>query len=457
MRAITGAEVTLDGGAHITLLVENRRGYANLCRLLTAAHAGTRRVGKEDREPLPPSVALETVAERSEGLVCLSGCTRRGLGLLDPNAAAQLAGAFGRERFFVELQRPSSAEHAANVAPARPRRAPRPRDGRDRRRPRSSSAAHPPPGRPRCDPLPDLTRGLRARAAWESRELPTLAGGNARALLLRSGGRRAERDARRTSRLRPDGRARLQHPDFSDGDEPAIRQLAAICQRSVEERYPSVGTRHISPLQRKARSRLEGELKLIDELGLAGFFLLHHEVLELARQAAREVRGLDSPRSFLPPGRGRGSSVGSIVCYLTGLSHVDPVSNELSLGRFLNRELASVPDIDLDFPRDIREKLIVAVTERYGREQAALVASFSTYRPRAAIRDVGKALGLPYAELERLARLSDSWDARRVGEEVAQLPKQRAEARVPAVARLRLALGRDRGTATSRPRSTLAG
>ena len=153
-----------------------------------------------------------------------------------------------------------------------------------------------------------------------------------------------------------------------------------------------------------------------------GFFLLHHEVLELARECAREVRGLDSPRSFLPPGRGRGSSVGSIVCYLTGLSHVDPVSNELSLGRFLNRELASVPDIDLDFPRDIREKLIVRVTERYGREHAALVASFATYRSRGAIRDVGKALGLPFAELERLARTSDGWNAKRVGEEVARLP-----------------------------------
>ncbi|MBA2740970.1 MAG: DNA polymerase III subunit alpha, partial [Actinobacteria bacterium] len=135
-----------------------------------------------------------------------------------------------------------------------------------------------------------------------------------------------------------------------------------------------------------------------------------------------EVRGRDSPRHFLPPGRGRGSSVGSIVCYLTGLSHVDPVENDLSLGRFLNRELASVPDIDLDFPRDIREKLIVAVTERYGREHAALVASFATYRSRGAIRDVGKALGLPYAELERLARLTDGWDARRVREELERLP-----------------------------------
>ncbi len=73
------------------------------------------------------------------------------------------------------------------------------------------------------------------------------------------------------------------------------------------------------------------------------------------------MRGPHSARMVLPPGRGRGSSVGSIVCYLTGLSHVDPVAARLSLGRFLNRELASVPDIDLDFPRDIREKLILAV------------------------------------------------------------------------------------------------
>ncbi|MGL6278821.1 MAG: DNA polymerase III subunit alpha, partial [Gaiella sp.] len=160
----------------------------------------------------------------------------------------------------------------------------------------------------------------------------------------------------------------------------------------------------------------------IDELGLAGFFLLHHDVLELARECALAVRGRGSPRLHLPPGRGRGSSVGSIVCYLTGLSHVDPIANELSLGRFLNREMASVPDIDLDFPRDIREKLIVAVTERYGREHAALVASFPTYRSRGAIRDVGKALGLPHAELERLARVSDGWRADRVAEEVTALP-----------------------------------
>ena len=85
VRAITGAEVTLVGGSHVTLLVESSRGYANLCRLLTAAHAHTR--PKEGAEPLPPALDPSLLAELSEGLVCLSGCARDGLGVRDPNAA----------------------------------------------------------------------------------------------------------------------------------------------------------------------------------------------------------------------------------------------------------------------------------------------------------------------------------------------------------------------------------
>src|SRR5207302_4927645 len=204
-------------------------------------------------------------------------------------------------------------------------------------------------------------------------------------------------------------------PDSSDGREPAIVQLRRVCEQAFRDRYEN-------GYRRQAAERLEDELQLIDYLGLAGFFLLHWEVLELARECANEVRGPGSMRHVLPPGRGRGSSVGSLVCYLTGLSHVDPVKNDLSLGRFLNRELSSVPDIDLDFPRDIREKLIVRVTERYGREHASLVAAFATYRSRGAIRDVGKALGLPFAELERLARVTDGWHAQRVAEELLLLP-----------------------------------
>src|SRR6059036_3446628 len=104
VRPITGAELTLSGGSHVTLIVETQQGYANLCRLLTAAHAGTR--PKEGAEPLPPALPLELLAEQNEGLVCLSGCARDGLAARDPNAAARLAQAFDRDRFFVELQRP---------------------------------------------------------------------------------------------------------------------------------------------------------------------------------------------------------------------------------------------------------------------------------------------------------------------------------------------------------------
>jgi error-prone DNA polymerase len=105
IRPITGAEVTLEGGAHVTLLVETAIGYANLCRLLTAAHARTRLPGKE-RELLEPALPLDHLEELNEGLVCLSGCARQGLAVRDPNAASRIARAFGRDRFFVELQRP---------------------------------------------------------------------------------------------------------------------------------------------------------------------------------------------------------------------------------------------------------------------------------------------------------------------------------------------------------------
>ena len=115
------------------------------------------------------------------------------------------------------------------------------------------------------------------------------------------------------------------------------------------------------------------------------------------------MRGHGSARAILPPGRGRGSSVSSIVCFLTGLSHIDPVKAELFSGRFLNEEVAAVPDIDLDFPRDIREVLIPRVHERYGADRSALVAAFPTYRPRGVVRDLGKALGLWPSEIEKVA------------------------------------------------------
>ena len=165
-------------------------------------------------------------------------------------------------------------------------------------------------------------------------------------------------------------------------------------------------------LSSEAAARLDEELRVIRHLGLSGFFLLHRDMLELAREVAAEVRGPDSSRRLLPPGRGRGSSGSSIVCYRTGLSHVDPIANELLLGRFLNEELTALPDIDLDFPRDIRDVLIPRVHDRYGRDRCALVAAFSTFQVRSAVRDFAKALGLPPGEIERLARQVDPWKDR---------------------------------------------
>ena len=139
----------------------------------------------------------------NEGLVCLSGCARRGLGLLDPNAAVRLAGAFGRDRLLRRASAPVRARgHAPPDAPPRPRRAPRRGDSRDRRRPLAPSAPNAAARRPRRDPLPHLARGLRAGAPRQPRELPPPARGDARALPLRSRSCRAERPPRRAARVR---------------------------------------------------------------------------------------------------------------------------------------------------------------------------------------------------------------------------------------------------------------
>jgi len=417
VRPITGAEVSV-GQAHVTLLCETQHGYANLCRILTDAHARTRVAGKE-RDLLPAATSIDVLEQHAEGLVALSGCARRGLGVVDANGTARLARAF-TGAFYVELQRPYERGDARRNARlqelAETLRVPTVATG-------DVHAHHAHRAR-----LQDALVAIRSRTSLDGCERERR--GNHESVLLSPEEmlERLPHDAVLRTREVADRcvfdltqELGYRYPDFSDGVDPADVQLREICDRAFTDRYRST-----SAIGRAARDRLREELDLIARLGLAGFFLLHWEVLELARDCALEVRGPGSPRHALPPGRGRGSSVGSIVCYLTGLSHVDPVEAGLSLGRFINDEMVAVPDIDLDFPRDIREKLIVRVTERYGRERAALVATFATYRSRGAIRDVGKALGLPLSELERLARVTDGWDATRVGEELEGVPGRHA-------------------------------
>ena len=429
VRPITGAEVTVEGGMHVTLLCETQGGYANLCRILTDAHAGTRPEGKEHRELLPAATSVEFLAAHAEGLVCLSGCARHGIGIGDAGGAVRLAAAF-RGAFYVELQRPFERGDARRNAQLQ--------DLAEQLGVPTVATGDVHVHHERRSELQDVLVAIRHRTSLDGSERERR--GNHESVLLPPAAmfERLPREAALRTREVADRCAfdltqelGYRYPDFSDGPDPADLQLREICDRAFAERYARTGG-----LGRRARRRLDDELQLIARLGLSGFFLLHWEVLELARECALEVRGPGSPRHVLPPGRGRGSSVGSIVCYLTGLSHVDPVSTGLSLGRFINDEMAAVPDIDLDFPRDIREKLIVRVTERYGKRHAALVASFATYRSRGAIRDVGKALGLPFAELERLARVTDGWDATRIADELAGVPGAHSGPRWDAFRRL---------------------
>ncbi len=346
--------------------------------------------------------------ERAEGLVCLSGCALRGVH--DEATLRRLLGAFGADRLRIELQRPLLRDDRA-----RNRRL----QGLARRLGVPCVAtgnvhAH---ARARA-PLQDAFVAVRLHTTLDASEPQrrgnfshVLASPEAMAARFAEHPEAVAETERLADRLRFDLGSDLgyRYPGAEDAD--AMRNLAELCGVRMRERYEHAVRRSARARARRAWRRRCGSSS---SLGLPGFFLLHHDMLELAREVAVEVRGPDSARALLPPGRGRGSSVSSIVCYLTGLSHVDPIANELLIGRFLNEELTSLPDIDLDFPRDIREKLIPRVHERYGHDRSALVAAFPTYRARGAIRELGKALGLPPGEIERVARGSEGWDAREV-------------------------------------------
>ena len=424
LRPIHGAEVDLDDGRHLILLVEDARGWSNLCRILTRAHAHTR----EGRPGEPPTagrlergraegpqaqahVPLATILDHTEGLICLSGCALRGIH--DEPTLKRLLDAFGQERLRIELQRPFlQGDRARNRRLswlAQRLGVPCVATGNVHAHSRSRA------------PLQDALVAVRLHTTIDASE-PERRGNHAHvlaspeAMAARFGEHpEAVRETvELVERLHFDLGSDLGYRYPGAEDAAAMRKLDELCQGRLGDRYASAPPR----VRQTARTRLEEELRIIEALGLPGFFLLHHDLLELAREVALEVRGPDSARALLPPGRGRGSSVSSIVCYLTGLSHIDPIDNELMIGRFLNEELTALPDIDLDFPRDIREQLIPRIHERYGHDHSALVAAFPTYRARGAIRELGKALGLPLAEIERVARGSEGWDARQVDKDI---------------------------------------
>ncbi len=402
-------------GPHVTLLVQDESGWRNLCRIITIAHAHTRGDGSPPtrRELREPQIAAEELAAHAEGLVCLTGCAGRSVlhlreGGEETSTVRTLLEGFGPERLYAELQRPYArhdrARNRAFAAAAR----------RLGLRTVATGDVH-------CHSaaraeLQDAFVALRHRLTLDASE--PLRRGN-RSHVMTAPRAMASRFADHpeavaetlalAERLRFDLTKDLGYRYPGAEERDASRRLAELCAARLQERFGPRAPASARARREEAERRLREELRVIDGLGLAGFFLLHHEMLELAREVAVEVRGPDSVRALLAPGRGRGSSVSSLVCYLAGLSHIDPIENDLALGRFLHEDLHGLPDIDLDFPRDIRERLIPRVHDRFGRDRAALVAAFPTFRLRGAVRELGKVLGLPPGEIERIARGADPW------------------------------------------------
>lgn len=437
IQPITGAEITLDDGSHLTLLAETRIGYGNLCRLLTDI--------KHGRIPAPVEISrghtqpdlLETshLATYAEGLILLTGC-RHGQ-LSTAIAENRISDAehilttyiswFGTANVVVELQQNyvfGDTHRVAGLVKLA--------DRYGIRYVATGNVHYHTQERHR---LQDVMVSIANRSTLDTSHQQRRA--NAQFHLKHPGEMvevfRNYPEAIRTTGMIAERCAQFdltrdlhyQFPDYetTSGETPD-EHLARVCKEVFAHRY--AGT--IPERMAQAHAQLQSELRLIAKHGLAGFFLMYRDLLNLARDVSAELRGRDvqGSRSFLPPGRGRGSAVSSIVCYLIGLSPVDPLAHDLYVGRFLNEELASVPDIDIDFPREIREKMIERVYEVYGTDKVALVCAFSTYRLRSAVRDVGKALGLPLPDLDRIAKLSEPRNADHLGSELERFPEYAA-------------------------------
>ncbi len=418
-KGITGAELTLKGGGHLTLLAENRTGYSNLCRLITSAYAA----GRENPELDPAQLPVH-----AGGLICLSGCPEGELSRLVTSSRAPEAGKlvrqyrdwFGPQNYYIELQH--------NLVPG------------DAARNRI---------------LIDLARenGLKVVATGnvhyhvrERHQLARLPGGGP---ALQEPGRDAPGTPgkfgilpaayRRTGRTvcRMPGGPGQYHGDrrtlyFRPGRRPAVILSRPTLPRKGSRRkatWKSCVTKLPSGAMVRSRRlcgrRLEQEFNLIRKYNLAGFLLMYHEVIKLGREVMIE-QGLceaDLPLEENPPGRGRGSSVALLAGYLIGLSHIDPLKYSLSLERFLPADtMNNVPDIDLDFPRSIREELILKTHGKWGWEHAVLTGTICTYLVKGAVRDLGKALGLPQTEVDQLAKFVDWGSAKNLEKQMQKSP-----------------------------------
>jgi error-prone DNA polymerase len=384
LKLIIGSEFMLADGLRCVLLAERHAGYGRLCRLITrarrAASKGRYRLERSDLEREPPE-----------------GCLALWLPGVRPDAteAAWLAERFPR-RLWIAVELLTT--------------------GQDRRRLELLQQL----GRELGLPLVaagDVHMHVRNRRALQDVLTATRLGvtvDRAGFALFPNG----ERHLRSLSRL-----AELYPPELMD----ASVEVAARCSFSLEElryEYPreivpegespaswlrkltEQGERQRWPRGTPGRVRtlIEHELALIEELRYEAYFLTVHDIVSYARS-----------RDILC--QGRGSAANSAVCFCLGITEVDPARSQMLFERFISRERNEPPDIDVDFEHERREEVIQYLYSKYGRHRAALAATVICYRPRSALRDVAKAMGLDPLQVAALARSMQWWDGSRIDEE----------------------------------------
>ena len=426
VRPITGGELALTDGSRLTLLARTRAGYSNISRLFTIANAVDRREPELDRVHLP---------NHAEGVVLLTGGRDGQLSRLAMDGHAGEAREllrryldwYGPGSVYVELQQ--------NLL--------RGDTDRNRRLVRVAGEIGVPvvatndvhyhsPERSR---LQDALVAARLNTTIDQ-ALPHLRPNHHLHLKPHSEMERlfAECPEAVSNTLRVAERCEfdlstdlgytLPDPAVPDGYTPKS-YLRRLCYEAAARRYGSV--------TQQVEERLREEFRLIERLNLAGFLLLYREIA-LVAQGIMEERGLVGPETPVeerPPGRGRGSSVALLVGYLIGISHVDPLKWDLTLERFISEEMTTLPDIDLDFPRGLRDELIERVHCHFGLEYAVLAGAITTYKVKGIIQDLGKALGLPQEHLALLSKQLHSHHASDLRNEMAQLPDFRERMDAP--------------------------
>ncbi len=174
-------------------------------------------------------------------------------------------------------------------------------------------------------------------------------------------------------------------PHFDIGDQDHLDYFTKLCKDGLEKRYAHINT--------SLTERLEYEISVISQMGFVDYFLIVADFVNYAK------------KSGIPVGPGRGSGAGSLCAYCMGITDIDPIKYNLLFERFLNPERVTMPDFDIDFCRDRRQEVIDYVVQKYGAERVSQIITFDTMAARAAIRDVTRALGLPYAEGDNIAKL----------------------------------------------------